>query len=403
MRVVLFSPGWPVTDMANGIVTYVATLARELREIGVEVRILTQQVGEHFAGDAYPLDAAWQRLGPVGKLVDRVAWRGFQRLALGVLPRVKLALAARALAREWPHDLCEMEETFGWAPAMGWASSVPLVVRLHGPVFLNGRANGIKEDARYRAQVRREGKAIGRALAVSAPSRDVLQRVREFYRLPLSNAQVIPNPGPRPDPEQTWSREEMEPNHVVFVGRFDRHKGGDLMIRAFELLLHKNPEARLSFAGPDKGLVDDQGRHWRLRDYVDARLGSRRDRVTVLGMLPPQEVSRLRRRAAVVVAPSRYETFCLALLEAVAQGAPVITSDNGGQTEVVTDGQTGLVFQTGNVADLAAKLELVLGRPELAAGLGAAALQDYHARFVPERVALQTRDFYASVLERTRA
>jgi glycosyltransferase involved in cell wall biosynthesis len=67
----------------------------------------------------------------------------------------------------------------------------------------------------------------------------------------------------------------------------------------------------------------------RLRDLADQS-------VTFTGLLPPAELTMLRRRAAVVLAPSRWEEPCpYAVLDALADGIPVVASDLGGLPELV--------------------------------------------------------------------
>src|SRR5262249_20946668 len=122
-------------------------------------------------------------------------------------------------------QILEMEETFGWARWLRPAVSIPICVRLHGPWFLSGAAAGVPDDDDFRERIREEGRAIRVADAVTAPSRAVLERVRDYYGLPLPEAEVIPNPTwPIPVPER-WRLEGCEPNQVLFVGRFDRLKG----------------------------------------------------------------------------------------------------------------------------------------------------------------------------------
>ena len=92
----------------------------------------------------------------------------------------------------------------------------------------------------------RKGGQSSVADVVSAPSRNVLEQVRDFYGLALPDAEVIPGPT-RPVPAtERWKLEDCDPVQVLFIGRFDRHKGGDLIIEAFGRVLKVVPEARLA-------------------------------------------------------------------------------------------------------------------------------------------------------------
>lgn len=98
------------------------------------------------------------------------------------------------------------------------------------------------------------------------------------------------------------------------------------------------------------------------------------------GWLDPAGVHSAIRAARAVVCPSLwYEVQPLLPLEAAAHGVPVIVADAGAAREAVADGETGLWFRAGDAEDLAAKLEMLAGDPQLAARLGAAAYERFWA------------------------
>lgn len=394
-RVAFFSPGWPPGQFANGIVGYTEHLMRALSEFGVNSHVLAFYT---VPGQQPP------EMTPVGDMPTwskRVLWRVSPKRAEYAIPTLSAVRSALALYRRWRFDICEIEETEGWSYWVERSLPVPTVVRLHGPWFLNGAARGAPRDAAYERRLRREGRALAAARAVSAPSRDVLEQVKNHYGIPLKDAVVIPNPGPIPRDDQQWQAARSEPGHILFIGRFDRHKGGDLILDAFVDVARRVPDARLTFAGPDLGVVDDSGREWSFPDYLTAKVPPElQPKVTMLGRVSQEDVAGLRQRASVVVSASRYENFALALLEAQSQGCPIVSSDAGGSPEIVTGDQNGLLFRTGDAASLAEALVTMLTRPELAARLGETALRDYRARFLPELVARSTLAFYEDVVRR---
>ena len=138
-----------------------------------------------------------------------------------------LVRAVRRAQVERDIQVLEMEDAFGWARWVCRDTSIPICVRLHGPWFLNGAVQGCLQDRVFRQRVRAEGQAISVAHTITAPSRDVLDRVRQFYRLALPDARVIPGTTPAVPADQRWRLENCDPKAVLFVGRFDRHKGGD--------------------------------------------------------------------------------------------------------------------------------------------------------------------------------
>jgi len=96
------------------------------------------------------------------------------------------------------------------------------------------------------------------------------------------------------------------------------------------------------------------------------------------------------------VMPTReLEMFGMAAMEAQACGKPVVASDHGGLCETVPE-SAGMRFRTGDAVDLAARLEVLLDRPDLRATLGAGALENA-ARYDWPRIAGQCEEAYATL------
>lgn len=398
--VALYSPGWPPGRVSNGIVTYVGAMRGALKDLGTETSVLTWlQVGQDAppAIDLSKLSRSWPR---------RVLRRAFGRFPGSFPPGLPLgwtvAESVNQIVAGRPLDLIEMEETFGAAWFAQQFLDVPVIVRLHGPHFLNGMALGLKVDEEFRRMDLDERRCITAAEGITSPSRDVLARVRERYGIPLSNARVIPNPAPVVPASQQWRLEGSDHKTILFVGRFDRHKGGDLMIDAFNELATTLPQTELIFVGPDRGLLDDAGRTHSLPEYLDSHLApSVRARVQVTGAVDADRIGVLRKQAHVTVVPSRYENFPLALVESLAYGCPTVGADIGGIPEILLDEQTGLLFRSGDKSDLAAKITALFRNPERAATLGDRAFVDIAHRLNPESIARATLDYYEDVLART--
>ena len=101
------------------------------------------------------------------------------------------------------------------------------------------------------------------------------------------------------------------------------------------------------------------------------------------GRLEPSALADLRRRAAVVLAPSRWEEPCpYSVLEALAAGVPVLASDRGGLPELV--GEDATTPATDGAA-WASRLSELWRTPRLRAERGAQALQRARERFGEDR------------------
>ena len=129
-----------------------------------------------------------------------------------------------------------------------------------------------------------------------------------------------------------WNLDHCEPDTILFVGRFDAVKGGDLVIDAFSRLLARRPTLRLMFAGPDVGLVRE-GRRVHAGEFIAATGGAAlAGRISLLGVRSPSEIGVLRAQAALTVVASRRESQGYTALEAMLQGCPVVCTDTSKET-----------------------------------------------------------------------
>lgn len=129
------------------------------------------------------------------------------------------------------------------------------------------------------------------------------------------------------------------------VGRFSRqHKGFDLLIEAFHLFSQKNKEWRLDIVG--EGVEENLFRSL-IKKY------NLEERVTIHPFT--NQIQDYYSKAQIYVLSSRWEGFGLVLVEAMAHGLPVISSDLPTSKEIM--GNFGLYFKNGDIEDLAKKLE----------------------------------------------
>lgn len=124
--------------------------------------------------------------------------------------------------------------------------------------------------------------------------------------------------------------------------------------------------------------------------------------VEFLGKQTKDQVYALMRQASFLLMPSEwYETFGLVLVEAFANGLPVICSRLGGMAEIVADYVTGLHFEAGNAEDLATKIQWALANPEAIASMGQAARVEYEAKYTPEINYRQLMAIYQEAIDET--
>ncbi len=135
-----------------------------------------------------------------------------------------------------------------------------------------------------------------------------------------------------------------------------------------------------------------------LRGQLEAqaeRLGIA-DRVRFLGW---QEDPRPVIAAADIVAvPSRHEPLGNVILEAWAQGKPVVAAASAGPRQLITDGVDGVLVDIDDASALAGAIEALIGSPERRAELGDAGRAVFDARFGEETVASAYLDLFHDIL-----
>lgn len=401
MHIALYSPNWPPAGAANGIVSYVSTVREHLIGKGHKVTVLSE-------GRLYPSsgpDAVTLASTPTLGGLDRLRRRISRRLDTyhGGLPGLGQQLAAQINAAHHmdPIDIIEMEESFGWSATVQRLTDVPVVTRLHGPYFLKpARPRTVMERLHDVQRCQTEGRAVRSSRTLTAPTRAMMKVTCENYRRPpQAGDAIIPNAIAAVPEEGRWNLGSCDRNHILMVGRFDLVKGADTLLLAFEQLLRTHPNARLTLVGPEIGIETGPGRRADFAEFAAANLSPETARrVKITGILTPCEIARLRQSAFLTVVASRWENFPYALLEGLATGSPMISTDWPGCDEIVQHGETGILTPVGDPEALAQRLRWMFDHPEIAARVGDNGLQHCRAAFSIETVGARLIDSYEATL-----
>lgn len=402
MHIALYSPNWPPAGAANGIVSYVSTVRDHLVGKGHKVTILSD-------GRLYPsgradaqLLAPMERLGSLGRLRRRV----LRRLDNyhGGLPGLGWQLAAQISAAHHidPIDIVEMEESFGWSDTVQRLTGIPVVTRLHGPYFLKpAKPRTIREGLNDRQRVSAEGRAVRSSHTLTAPIRTIMNVTCERYgRARREHDAVIPNPIRLAPETARWNLRDCDRNRILMVGRFDYWKGADTMMLAFEQVLRSYPDAQLTLVGPLLGIEMAPGRIAGFEEYARANLSPETARrIEIAGILTPAEIARLRQKAFVTVVASRGgETFSYALVEGLAAGSPMISTDWPGSDEIIRHGESGFLTPVGDANALAERLGWMFDHPEIASQVGENGMRHCASAFSIEMVGSRLIECYDDII-----
>jgi glycogen synthase len=391
MRVIMLSWEYP-PRIVGGISPHVYELSRKLKEKGIDVHVVTKET---------PL-APDEEVEPSGVVIHRVHLDEEPKDFLHEIQLLNQATdrRVRQLLEDWrpggqptlfhAHDWLSLEA----ARELKYEYKLPIVATIHATEA--GRHGGVhNETSRFIHE--QEYWLTYEAWRIIVCSAFMRSEVVRLFDAPADKVDVIYN-GVDPDKfEFEWPEAERQAHRnklalpderiVMYVGRFVREKGIQVLLNAASVVLAQEPNTKFLIVG--------SGHRERLEKFVHwAGLG---DKVLFTGFMANRSLHQLYRVADVAVFPSLYEPFGIVALEAMAAGAPVVASDAGGLREVVRHDETGTLCYSGNPESLAWAILRVLRDPERSARLAATAKERLRGDFDWGRIAEQTVQVYDRV------
>ncbi|MDV4166757.1 glycosyltransferase family 4 protein [Rhodovulum sp. FJ3] len=162
--------------------------------------------------------------------------------------------------------------------------------------------------------------------------------------------------------------------NLLFVGRFDRQKGLDILLEAFPRAAETNPALHLHVVGASV-LGEGKG------------AASNHPSITFHDWVPPNRISDYHAGADMLVMPSRWEGLPMVLIEALRAGTPVMASDTSGLGELISPGNAGIAVAP-DVESFAQALASLT--PQKLAAMRAPARTLYETRYGAERFRQET-------------
>ena len=213
--------------------------------------------------------------------------------------------------------------------------------------------------------------------------------------------QVIPNgitmPAPRRSDEPGSIRSEfnIDPKCplIAVVGRLVRTKGLEFFLDAAASIASRFPSARFLVVG--EANIEPS---YRVELEERARNLNLNGRLIFTGQRG--DVPQIMREIDISVLPSLSESFSNSLLESMANGLPVVATNVGGNPEVVSDGENGVLVAPADPAALSRAIAQLLESPDLRRRLGQAAREKVAREYSIECLLRRTEDLYITLLER---
>ena len=272
-------------------------------------------------------------------------------------------------ATYWP-TLPSQHEFYWRSPGRHWYSRLPK--QLLGYVAL----------AMLKRESQKEPLAFRNAICVSAAARNVLVEAG----VPVKHARIIYTGldakqytnGAR---QYSLSTENQNLN-LLYAGRINPEKGVETVIEAMIKLVNDHGRRDISLSLAGSGSIDYENYLHELLDRAGLT-----DNVMFLGWARPTEMPDLLMKFDVLLVPSIWpEPFARVLLEGMTSGLVVIATPTGGTTEILNDGENGLLFATGDSEDLAQKIVCLAADSQLRRRLALAGQQTVTERFTKSKM-----------------
>jgi glycogen synthase len=343
---------WPAV---SGMSVYAENLLRELVALGHEVVLVSQyrddEAGTRVYGggppppDRVPAGVEVRALASRGETVDPADWEG---------DIAEIVRTVVQLHDERPFDVLHAQ--YGYPPGLAVLEAsretgVPNLVSIQG-----GDGHWVGTCCTTHAEAMRTViDHSGAVLIGSASFRDEV-----VGNLGSDPARFTIVPGATDTRRFTPAERPLgalqEPPVLLFHGRVDRRKGVLDLLEA----LPDGVRLVVSGIGPDL-------------DEASARADGR---TMFLGYVPPDEAPEVYRSADVFVSPTYSEGFSNTLLEAMASGLPVVSTDSVGVVDCLRNGENGLLHSPGDVAGLRTALDRLLTDDVLRSRLATSGLEE---------------------------
>ncbi len=317
MKIALVSPydfGYP-----GGVTNHISALEHQFTRMGHEVRVIAPaaKVVPDFGG----------RFIPIGKPRPIPASGSIVRITISL----RLASRIKAILDEENFDVIHLHEPF--MPMLCTAvlrfSRTANIGTFHACDGSPGYRFGWPVS---RIMLERRARKLNGKIAVSKPAMEFAQKyVRGYYNI-IPNGIDLEHFSPDVSPINEFCDGKL---NILFVGRLEKRKGVNYLLKAYQRAKKENPNSRLIIVGP--------GTRLRHKYEKEVRRSGLED-VVFVGHVSYDELPRYYKTADIFCTPATgRESFGIVLLEAMAVGKPIIASNIEGYGNVLTHGVEGLL------------------------------------------------------------
>ena len=381
----------------GGIGTSVQTLSRELVKMGHDVFVVglysykygqedvSSDLGVKVYRLRYGLDLHLSVESRVYSLLDKLP-NGVKQHLNGKKAFTRFIEFINTLIEKEKLEVIEIADYNNFSQHIGFAIKwprfkIPLIVKSHGSHTYFCDELGIKPDVNLS---RTDFALFARADAHSCVSYYAASKNKVLFNLDKKDIKVLYN---GIDITCPTSNHDRDNNTVIFTGSLTHKKGIYSLISAWNTVHKKKPDARL--------LIFGKGKTKALRAMIDPES---KTSVFFMGHLSKQTLVKHLASATVAVFPSYSETFGLGVVEAMAEGCPVIYTKRSCGPEIVKDNYDGLLVDPDNVDEITESILDLLNDPTKREKLASAAISSVKQKFDIKKIARDHIVFYDKII-----
>ena len=400
MRIALVSFEFPPAIVIGGIGTYAWEAATMLAEGGHDVEVFAagqegREPAEEFGIKVHRFEHDHResfRKAIVPTFSSRHAEKPFD-----VLESPELGMEGQDIAEKYP--------------------ALPRVVKLHTPEYLLGQIGWeeptLSEKLRFTLGCLRKGKLAflkkppfdpetdpeclwtRTADEVAAPSSAIGNRLADDWSLDREKISFFPLPM-TPSEELLKLEPATEARTIGFLGRLEPRKGILEIARAIPTVLRKAPETRFRLIGPTWNYKQSDMENWIRKSYPSSLHA-----IDFVGPISKDQLAEELKKCDVMLFPSRWESFGLVCPESMSAGRAVIGSASGGMSEIIVDGESGMLIPPKKPLEIANAILDLIAWPEHVESLakkGRQRVLDFlsHQRILPLQIASYERAIAAA-------
>ncbi|MCD2257514.1 glycosyltransferase family 4 protein [Lactobacillus sp. CC-MHH1034] len=342
MKICLVHEEYPITSNFGGIATYQYTMAKILADSGNKVTVICRS------------EKPTRKIYSNNFNIIPIYIESFEKNKKEGMNKFRLAVCKHLLKLQ-REDSVDIVETPDWGASCVYFQendnrNIPIVVKLHTPLFVWEKFNRFQFNKEYREEtLRLEREQIINSDALISCTKNLLDLVVDEYKLRKNTGKVILNPlSENKYINRNVSTYSEDIVNVTYVGSLEERKG----VLALSKALSSHPSNFRKFVFNFVG--KDTNRNYYMdstMEEIKKELKGTNINIHFYGQKEHSKAIELMEKADVLIFPSLYDNLPYVILEAISLGKPVISSNRGGIPEIITNKQSGILIDPMNAAD----------------------------------------------------